>query len=229
MTPHDASNAGDTPDTGSFWQRLGDWFEDSGDTVKPLGGALLFVVGVLGLAFLAVSLVKDGSLWILGTRTQAEVVDLWAEATSAPDAPELTFRYFMQYTFTTTSGRVLTETSTVGSGEWAGLGTVGRGQTGVDFFDNVELSAAAPVYQEQRHVPQEAIGGLEKGGSINVVYFPLYPSHNRIDDSRFVPALACAYIPFLLVCAFAASVGWRLARPLLAGAPSEAIGWERPS
>jgi hypothetical protein len=226
MTPRDASNAGDTPDTGSFWKRLTDGFYDLGDAVKALGGALLFVVGVLGLAFLAVSLVKDGSLWILGTRTQAEVVDLWAEVSSAPDAPELTFRYFMQYSFTTPSGRVITETSTVGAGEWAGLGTVGRGQTGVDFFDNVELSAAAPVYQEQSHVPQEAIGGLEKGGMIDVVYFSLYPSHNRVDDSRFVPALACAYIPFLFLCALFVAVGWRLAAPLLAGAPSEASGWE---
>ena len=115
------------------------------------------------------------------------------------------------------------------SRHWAGLGTVGRGQTGVDFFDNVELPAAAPVYQEQSHVPQEAIGGLEKGGSINIVYFSLYPSHNRIDDSRFVPALACAYVPFLFFFAFAATVGRRLARPLLAGAPSEASGWERRS
>ncbi len=70
---------------------------------------------------------------------------------------------------------------------------------------------------------------LEKGGSIDVVYFPLFPRHNRIDDSRFVPALACAYIPFLFLCAFAAATGWRLARPLLARAPSEASGWERRS
>ena len=229
MMPPDASNAADTPDAGSFWQRLADWFEYSGDTLKALGGALLFVAGILGLAFLAVSLLKDGSLWILGTRTQAEVVDLWAEVTSEPDAPVVTFRYLMQYTFTTASGRVVTETSSVSSGEWAGLGTAGRGQAGVDFFDNVELSAAAPVYQEQSHIPQEAIGGLEKGGSIDVVYFSLYPSHNRIDDSRFVPALACAYIPCLFVCSFAAIVGWRLARPLLGGTPSEASGWERRS
>ena len=98
----------------------------------------------------------------------------------------------MQYSFTTAGGRVVTETSSVGAGEWAGLGTVGRGQTGVDFYDNVEVPAAAPVFQEQSHVPQEAIGGLEKGGSINVVYFSLISSHNRSDDWRFVPALACA-------------------------------------
>jgi hypothetical protein len=227
MTPQDATNAGDPPDSSPFWQRLADRLEDSGDTLKALGGGLLFVAGILGLAFLTISLLKDASLWVFGTRTQAEVVDLWAEVTSEPDAPEVTFRYFMQYRFATAGGRVVTETSTVSSGEWAGLGTAGRGQTGVDFFDNVELSAAAPVYQEQSHIPQEAIGGLEKGGSINVVYFSLYPSHNRIDDSRFVPALACAYIPFLFVCAFAAILGWRLARPLLAGTEPETTGWER--
>jgi hypothetical protein len=227
MTSRDATNAGDTSDAVSFWQRLADGFEESADTLKALAGALLFIVGVLGLAFLTISLLKDASLWIFGTRTQARVVDLWAELASEPDAPELSFRYFMQYTFTTAGGHVVTETSSVGSGEWAGLGSVGRGQTGVDFFDNVELSAAAPVYQEQSHVPQEAIGGLEKGGSIDVVYFSLYPSHNRIDDSRFVPALACAYVPFIVVFAFCAMVGWRLARPIFAGAQVKAGAWER--
>lgn len=227
MIPGDGSKAGDATGAGSLWGRLADWFEDRGDTWKALAGVLLFITGVLGLAFLAFSLVKDGSLWILGTRTRAQIVDLWAEATSDPDAPEVTFRYFMQYRFTTPGGRVITETSTVSAGEWAGLGTAGRGQKGVDFFDDVELSAAAPVYQEQSHVPQEAIGGLEEGGSIDVVYFSPYPSHNRIDDSRFVPALACAYLPFLILCALCAAVGWRLGRPLLAGAPSESSGWER--
>jgi hypothetical protein len=136
----------------------------------------------------------------------------------------------MQDAFGTADGRVITETWSVGSGEWAGLGTVGRGQAGADFFGDFELSAAAPVYQEQRHVPQEAIGGLEKGSSVDAVYFSPYPSHNRIDDALFVPALAGAYVPFLFLCAVSAVVGWRLARSPFAGTSTKASGWEcRPS
>jgi hypothetical protein len=31
------------------------------------------------------------------------------------------------------------------------------------------------------------------------VYFPLYPAHSRLQESRFVPVLACAYVPLMVV------------------------------
>ena len=44
--------------------------------------------------------------------------------------------------------------------------------------------------------------GLGIDSPVDVVYFPIYPVHNRLDESRFVPILTCAYLPlFLLGCA----------------------------
>jgi len=56
-------------------------------------------------------------------------------------------------------------------------------------------------------------GALTEGGPIDVVYFPLYPQHNRVDESRFVSVLACAYIPFVLFAWGALAGGVYLLRP----------------
>jgi hypothetical protein len=54
---------------------------------------------------------------------------------------------------------------------------------------------------------------LAKDASLAVVYFPLYPAHNRLDESRYIPLLACAYVPLILFSLGALGAGWRLVRP----------------
>jgi hypothetical protein len=186
------------------------------DTAKTVAGVMLLILGVGILAFLVRSLALDGSLWLLGERVPATVVSLWAEPLGEVKGGELSFQYFMTYRFTTPDGQAVTRSTRVSSGEWAGLGTAGRGSKGVDSYDNVELGAAAPVYQEQLHIPQETIGGLKEGGSVDVVYFPPFPSHNRLDESRFLPVMVCAYLPLAVVCGLSLALGIRLLRPAVA-------------
>jgi hypothetical protein len=54
---------------------------------------------------------------------------------------------------------------------------------------------------------------LAEGGPVAIVYFPLYPAHNRLDESRFISVLACAYLPLLLVTWASLGVGWYLLQP----------------
>ena len=53
-------------------------------------------------------------------------------------------------------------------------------------------------------------------GQVDVIYFALYPAHNRLDDSRYVPLLACLYVPVILIALAMLAAGWQLFRPVLA-------------
>ena len=205
-----------------FREKAGSAVPESIDAGKTAAGVLLLLLGIGCLVFLVRSLALDGTLWVLGERVPATVVSLWAEPMGEVKGGELHFRYFMTYQFSTPDGQVVSRSTSVSSAEWAGLGTAGRGSKGVDFFDGVELGASAPVYQEQLHIPQEAIGGLKEGGSVDVVYFPPFPAHNRLDESRFLPVMVCAYLPLAGLCALALAFGLRLLQPALAYARNRA-------
>lgn len=56
-------------------------------------------------------------------------------------------------------------------------------------------------------------GALNEGGPVRIVYFPLVPSHSRLEESRFVPALACAYVPLAVVAWALLGAAWYLVRP----------------
>jgi hypothetical protein len=146
-------------------------------SMKAVAGALLVLFGLVCLAVVLVSLARDLPIWVLGRRTQAEVLETWLEQTRSNDEGELSFEYFVRYQFTTSRGRVLTSVSTIGVNEWS---------------------------------------GLEQGDLIIVVYFPPYPAHNRLDDSRFVPIYACTYVPTVVLGWAGLVFGWRLLQPALA-------------
>jgi hypothetical protein len=148
--------------------------------LRTLVGSFLLTVGLGCLTFLVVNLTTDLSVWVLGRRTSAEVVAAWIEGTSEENATEPTFEYFVCYRFATSSFEVFTRTTRVGVQEWGGLGMGGP---------------VGAIYQEQQKVPNHGVRG--EGISVAVVYLPLYPAHNRLDDSRFVPLLACAYVPLI--------------------------------
>jgi hypothetical protein len=177
--------------------------------LRTLVGSVLLTVGLGCLTFLVINLVTDLSIWILGRRTTAEVVAAWVEETSEENATEQTFEYFVRYRFSTSSSEVFTRTTRVGVQEWGGLGMGGP---------------VGAIYQEQRKVPTHGVGSLERGILIAVVYFPPYPAHNRLDDSRFVPLLACTYVPLIGL----SWAGLTAGRNLL-GSRGEAYGPLRPS
>jgi hypothetical protein len=54
-------------------------------------------------------------------------------------------------------------------------------------------------------------------GQVDVVYFPPCPQHNRLDDSRYVPLLACTYVPVILIAAAMLAASWQLFRPAIQG------------
>jgi hypothetical protein len=56
-------------------------------------------------------------------------------------------------------------------------------------------------------------GALTEGGLLNLVYFPPYPAHNRLEERRFMPVLACAYLPLIIVTWIVLGLGWYLVRP----------------
>jgi hypothetical protein len=166
-------------------------------------GVLLLIGGGALLAFLLYSLSRDLSLWVLGRRASAQVIDQWVEATNPEEQDVLEFRYYIRYAFSTPSGRIVVSTKTVAAQEWVGVGQGAQGQGGADFYSGDAVGPAAPVYQEQEHLSEFAAGGLMSAPTVDIVYFPLYPEHNRLEESRFVPILACTYVPLLVVTVLA--------------------------
>jgi len=50
--------------------------------------------------------------------------------------------------------------------------------------------------------------GMGEGQNIDIVYFPLYPNLNRLDDSRWVLFLSCTYLPLIVISFIGLRVGW---------------------
>jgi hypothetical protein len=184
-------------------------FEDHPSLKRGLG-VLLLMGGIALLGFLLFALGKDVSLWVFGQTTTAQVIDRWAEVTNAGEQEELDFRYYIRYRFSTPTGKVIVNTKTVAAAEWVGVGHSSRGQGAADFYSGEEVGAAAPVYQEQAHLSEFAEGGLMSAADVDVIYFPLIPAHNRLEESRFVPLLACTYAPLLAVAGLLLVVARRL-------------------
>lgn len=175
---------------------------------RPTAIGLLLVTGIGLLGFLLFALGKDVSLWVFGEHTTATVVDRWAEQVADEDAAELSFRYYVTYRFVMPDGDSVTSTRRVAVQEWVGVSSGARGRSSVDFYDGTSQGPAAPVYREQKHLTEFNAGGVDTGETIAIVYFPLYPAHNRMDESRYVPFLACTYLP-LIALAGAALAGAR--------------------
>lgn len=180
--------------------------------VGRLLGFLILTVGIACLSLVVLSLARDGSLWFFGRKVSASVVKSWAEQTSEEGASEVTFDYYVRYQFETERGQVITSISRVAAGEWVGVGYGQQAGIRHDVMDDRAQPAAAPVFQEQKHISEDIAGGLTEGATIDIVYFPPYPAHNRLDESRFISILACAYLPFIIVGIIATIVGLRLAR-----------------
>jgi len=154
---------------------------------------LAFALAVVTVYFLA----NDLSLWVFGEHTNGWIVDLWAERLDERETEDILFKYFARYQFVTPDGRKFTGETQLSATEWSGLGMAGP---------------VAAVYYEQGMVPTITGGGLQENSLVEVVYFPLYPEHNRLAEGRLLPVLACAYVPLFVLCWAGFKVGLYLLR-----------------
>jgi hypothetical protein len=153
------------------------------DWLRRVGGGLVMAAGLGVLVFAALNLIQDGSLWILGQRAEAQVVGVWIEEETEARAEAPTFRWFIRYQFSTPGGQVVTGVSRISANEWAAIGH----------------SEPVEVAYEGEDTGDRGFGAVEDGSWVGVTYLPGYPAHNRLDESRFVPVLACAYLPLILL------------------------------
>lgn len=103
------------------------------------------------------------------------------------------------------------------------------GESGFQYFVRYQFQAAGgQMVTRKASVAAQEWTGLELGDSVEVVYLPLYPAHNRLDDSRLVPVLACAYVPLVFLSGAGLVWGWRLSEPIrarvLRRGPPPAVG-----
>jgi hypothetical protein len=90
----------------------------------------------------------------------------------------------------------------------------GEGELTFDYF--VKYRFATPggqVIVDTTVLDVREWGALSEGGAVDVVYFPLFPQHNRVDESRYVTILACAYIPLAVFVWAMLGAGLYLLRP----------------
>jgi hypothetical protein len=151
--------------------------------VRQSAGVLVLVTGLALLTLVLFYLVQDASLWVLGRRTTAQVVGMWIEQDAKARTEAPAFRWFIRYQFRTRDDRVVAGVSRVSATEWAAMGHSGP----------VEV-----VYDAEGGSAEGEAGEIADGGHVAIVYFPAYPAHNRLDESRFAPILACAYVPLIL-------------------------------
>jgi hypothetical protein len=81
----------------------------------------LLAFGLVCLTVAIVNLSQDVSLWVLGRRTTARVIDAWVEQGGENPDPT-TFQYFVRYEFTGLDGKIVHGEARVGAQEWASLG-----------------------------------------------------------------------------------------------------------
>ena len=151
---------------------------------RLLLGLMTHLAGLALLVFVAFGLAEDGSLWVLGRHVEAQVISTWVEEQSGKQGDSRIFHWFIRYRFTTVDGRDITGISRVSATEFAALGS---GQPAVIVSGDCDDGSA------------DRAGAILEGPTVDVVYFPPIPTHNRLDESRFLPVLACAYIPLILV------------------------------
>jgi len=174
---------------------LGTLFETN--NLKRILGGLVLLGSLLFAAFLIYSLGKDLAIWGFGKQVSAVMLDRWTEETSEEEVREKTFEYFIKYQFETEDGRLITRVTSVGAREWVGFGM--PGESGI-------------VYKEQETVPADDMRNAQLGNTIDVIYFPLIPEHNRLNDMRYISLYLCLYIPTVALSVIGIRIGWSLVR-----------------
>jgi len=90
-------------------------------------------------------------------------------------------------------------------------------ESGFQYFVRYQFQTAdGQTITRKASVAAQEWASLGLGGAVEVVYLPLYPAHNRLDDSRLVPVLACTYLPLMFLSGAGLVWGWRLSEPIRA-------------
>lgn len=72
-----------------------------------------------------------------------------------------------------------------------------------DYFLSYRFTDAnGQIISGSSQMAAEEWSAYAEGMDIPIVYSPLNASNSRVDDSRFIPLLLCAYIPFIIVIWF---------------------------
>jgi hypothetical protein len=78
-----------------------------------------------------------------------------------------------------------------------------------DYFLSYRFTDAnGQIISGNSQMAAEEWSAYVEGREIPIVYSPLSSANNRVDDSRFVPLLLCAYIPFIIVIWFSLKQAW---------------------
>jgi hypothetical protein len=86
---------------------------------ETIAGVLLLAAGLVCAGFVAANLANDLSVWVLGRSATGHVTEQWVERVGDQTEGELAFRYYMRYDYTTQSGKVFTQTTTMSVTEWS--------------------------------------------------------------------------------------------------------------
>jgi hypothetical protein len=100
--------------------------------LRTLVGALILGFGIIASLAFANYFVRDMSIWVLGRRAIAEVVDQWYEVTGENEEGEPLFQYYIRYRFEASNGKTLEHDQQVGAMEWGAM-PIGS-QVIVDYF-----------------------------------------------------------------------------------------------
>ncbi len=138
---------------------------------KKTLGAMALLIGTFLLIGTLYFLLRDIPIWVFGKTVPGRIEELWVENISEPGAKELSFKYYLRYSFPAEDGMRIENSKPLTAAEWS---------------SQVE------------------------GSQIDISYFPLIPSHNRIDDSRFILPFLCMYIPLIVVGWTSLTFGWHL-------------------
>jgi len=158
-------------------------------------GGLVMLAGLAMLAFVALNLGQDASLWLFGRRTEAQVVGKWIERDAREGEGDPIFRYYLRYRFQTPDGQEVTGVSRMAAQEWSAVEHTGS------------VDVLSP---DTGGILDGSVGAIDGAGSVDVVYFPAYPAHNRLDESGFVAVVACAYVPLIALGCTGLAAGRRL-------------------
>ena len=72
------------------------------------------------------------------------------------------------------------------------------------------VSSGGEVFTGSTSLSAQEWSALVEGRDVSIVYSPMDPANNRIDDSRFVPLMLCSYIPIIIIAYFFVTQGWSL-------------------
>jgi hypothetical protein len=80
-----------------------------------------------------------------------------------------------------------------------------------DYFISYRFTAPdGEIFSGSMKMAAQEWSAYVEGAEIPIVYSPLNPANNRVDDSRFMPLMLCAYLPFIIAIWFCLKTGWNI-------------------